>query len=186
MRQPPRDREVTVTTTKGAKYTYSYATLAACLRSCAPLAEEGVALVWGLDDSDKQRAVTLRLVASDGSKGRTGPDEQMRIGRACIVLDKLNAKATEIGGELDIQFDNFERHSYEAELAAFHDHLAATADTVTVFITDCLSGAQAGQGLCDGAVCPWFGGHDTADVLGRGCLDDAGQGGGAGGESGKV
>jgi len=85
------------------------------------------------------------FVASDGSKGRTGPDEQMRIGRACIVLDKLNAKATEIGGELDIQFDNFERHSYEAELAAFHDHLAATADTVTVFITDCLSGAQAGQ-----------------------------------------
>ena len=42
------------------------------------------------------------FVASDGSKGRTGPDEQMRIGRACIVLDKLSAKATEIGGELDI------------------------------------------------------------------------------------
>ena len=85
------------------------------------------------------------FVASDGSKGRTGPDEQMRIGRACVVLDRLNAKATELGGELDIQHDGFERHSYEAELAAFHDHLASTADTVTVFITDCLSGAQAGQ-----------------------------------------
>ena len=85
------------------------------------------------------------FVASDGSKGPTGPDQQMRIGRACIVLDKENVKMTEIGGELDIQYDGFERHSYEAELAAFHDHLAATADTVTVFVTDCLSGAQAGQ-----------------------------------------
>ena len=43
----------------------------------------------------------------------------MRIGRACIVLDKENVKMTEIGGELDIQYDGFERHSYEAELSAY-------------------------------------------------------------------
>jgi hypothetical protein len=41
--------------------------------------------------------------------------------------------------------DTFERHSYEAELAAFHDYLAATEDTVTVVVTDCLSGMQSGH-----------------------------------------
>jgi hypothetical protein len=50
-----------------------------------------------------------------------------------------------VGGQLDVFADTFERHSYEAELAAFHDQLATTVGTVTVFVTDCLSGMQAGH-----------------------------------------
>lgn len=50
-----------------------------------------------------------------------------------------------LGGQLDVYADTFERHSYEAELAAFQDHLAATRDSVTVLVTDCLSGMQAGH-----------------------------------------
>ena len=46
--------------------------------------------------------------------------------------------------------NSFERHSYEADLAALHDHLASTADTsVTVFVTDCLSGAHEAGQACD-------------------------------------
>ena len=42
-----------------------------------------------------------------------------------------------LGGQLDVFADTFERHSYEAELAAFHEHLAATTGSVTVVVTDC-------------------------------------------------
>ena len=52
----------------------------------------------------------------------------------------------------DFSYENsFERHSYEADLAALHDHLASTADTsVTAVFVHRLpqrgySGAQAGQ-----------------------------------------
>ena len=66
MRTPARDRSVTVATKTGGKYSYAYATLAEVLRATVPaLSAEGVALVWGLEDDPQ--AVTLRLVAEDGS-----------------------------------------------------------------------------------------------------------------------
>ena len=67
MRAPRRDRDVTVKLQKGGSYSYSYATLAECIRSCAPLAQHGVALDWGCSHDGQDMAVTLRLVAPDGS-----------------------------------------------------------------------------------------------------------------------
>ena len=67
------------------------------------------------------------------------------VGRACVTVSSEVTGSLTLGGQLDVFADNFERHSYEAELAAFHDHLAGTADTVSVIVTDCLSGMQAGH-----------------------------------------
>ena len=50
-----------------------------------------------------------------------------------------------LGGGLEHERHGFERHSYEAELGGFMDHLASEQDTVTVIVTDCLSGSMAGE-----------------------------------------
>ena len=85
------------------------------------------------------------FVASDGSKGLDPDTGEKLVSRVCVGVSAGVQGRMVLGGRLDIFSDGFERHSYEAELAAFHDHLAATADTVTVFVTDCLSGMQAGH-----------------------------------------
>ena len=85
------------------------------------------------------------LVASDGSRTEATDDTPTAVGRACIGVSHGQAGDVLLGGGLAVYADGFSQHSYEAELAAFHDHLAATEGTVTVFITDCLSGATAGQ-----------------------------------------
>ena len=85
--------------------------------------------------------------ASDGS--RKEPDsegraagEETSVGR--VVLSHDGSTLRVLGGGLRHQRRGFERHSYEAELAGFHDHLADTGGSVTVIVTDCLSGSQAG------------------------------------------
>ena len=62
-----------------------------------------------------------------------------------VVIVTSTAGTVVRGGRLYHMRQGLERHSYEAELAGFHDHLAATSDTYTVFVTDCLSGSMAGQ-----------------------------------------
>jgi hypothetical protein len=68
-----------------------------------------------------------------------------RVSRACVAVQAGALGHLTLGGQLDVFADTFERHSYEAELAAFHEHLAATTGSVTVVVTDCLSGMQAGH-----------------------------------------
>jgi ribonuclease HI len=85
------------------------------------------------------------FVATDGSKDIHEETGATRISRVCLAVASEALVCSVLGGQLDVYADTFERHSYEAELAAFHDHLAATANSVTVVVTDCLSGMQAGH-----------------------------------------
>lgn len=62
-----RDRAVQVTTKKGDKYSFTYATLAACLDACrGPLAENGVVIIQGTETDGKTVTVTTRLAHSSG------------------------------------------------------------------------------------------------------------------------
>ena len=84
------------------------------------------------------------FVASDGSrKERDRDNPETKVGRALVSVCRQGVKV--LGGRMEPETRGFDRHSYEAEIQAFLDHLADTADTVTVFITDCLSGSQAGS-----------------------------------------
>jgi ribonuclease HI len=85
------------------------------------------------------------FVATDGSKDIDAETGAIRVGRACLAVELGALGCSALGGQLDVYADTFERHSYEAELAAFHDYLAATENTVTVVVTDCLSGMQSGH-----------------------------------------
>ena len=85
------------------------------------------------------------FVATDGSKVVDPDSGNKMVSRACVAVAAETLGRIVLGGQLDVYADTFERHSYEAELAAFHDQLAATVGTVTVFVTDCLSGMQAGH-----------------------------------------
>jgi hypothetical protein len=85
------------------------------------------------------------FVATDGSKVVDPDSGNKMVSRACVAVAAEALGRIVLGGQLDVYADTFERHSYEAELAAFHDQLAATVGTVTVFVTDCLSGMQAGH-----------------------------------------
>eukprot|EP00900_Chrysochromulina_parva_P001708 jgi/Chrpa1/11538/Chrysochromulina_OHIO_Genome00019369-RA len=85
------------------------------------------------------------FVATDGSKDIHEETGAVRVSRVCLAVAQGSLGCSVLGGQLDVYADTFERHSYEAELAAFHDHLAATKDSVTVVVTDCLSGMQAGH-----------------------------------------
>ena len=85
------------------------------------------------------------FVATDGSKDTHEETGATRVSRACLAVAQGVLGHAVLGGQLDVYADTFERHSYEAELAAFQDHLAATRDSVTVLVTDCLSGMQAGH-----------------------------------------
>ena len=85
------------------------------------------------------------FVATDGSKVVDPDSGNKVVSRACVAVAAEALGRTVLGGQLDVFADTFERHSYEAELAAFHDQLTATVGTVTVFVTDCLSGMQAGH-----------------------------------------
>ena len=87
----------------------------------------------------------LHFVATDGSRDTDDETGATRVSRACVAVQAGALGQLTIGGQLDVFADTFERHSYEAELAAFHDHLAATSGSVTVVVTDCLSGMQAGH-----------------------------------------
>jgi hypothetical protein len=86
---------------------------------------------------------------SDGSRKnatqeqRRAGDTDPHVGR--VVLAHDGASMCVLGGRMDHMRDAHERHSYESELASFHDHLADTAGTVTVIVTDCLSGSMAGS-----------------------------------------
>jgi hypothetical protein len=82
------------------------------------------------------------FVASDGSRKEAEDEEGPRVGRVAFAVSKEGVRV--MGGRLAHNTRDFERHSFEAEIAAFHDHLADTEGTFTVFITDCLSGSQAG------------------------------------------
>ena len=84
-------------------------------------------------------------MATDGSKDTHEETGATRVSRACLAVAHGVLGHAVLGGQLDVYADTFERHSYEAELAAFQDHLAATRDSVTVLVTDCLSGMQAGH-----------------------------------------
>ena len=84
------------------------------------------------------------FVASDGSRKEGDRDNPvMRIGRAAFCVSRQGVRI--LGGRMETETRGFDRHSYEAEMEAFMDHLADTSDTVTVFITDCLSGSLAGS-----------------------------------------
>jgi len=85
------------------------------------------------------------FVATDGSKDIHEETGATRISRVCLAVASEALGCSVLGGQLDIYADTFERHSYEAELAAFQDHLAATVNSVSVVVTDCLSGMQAGH-----------------------------------------
>ena len=85
------------------------------------------------------------FVASDGSRDTDEETGATRVSRACVAVQADALGHVTLGGQLDVFADTFERHSYEAELAAFHDHLASTTGSVTVVVTDCLSGMQAGH-----------------------------------------
>jgi len=85
------------------------------------------------------------FVSTDGSKDIHEETGAVRISRVCLAVAQGSLGCSVLGGQLDVYADTFERHSYEAELAAFHDHLTATKDSVTVVVTDCLSGMQAGH-----------------------------------------
>ena len=86
--------------------------------------------------------------ASDGSRRfateaeKKAGDDEPHVARVVVAHDGSELRT--LGGRLDPRRQGFERHSYEAELAGFHDHLTSTEDTVTVIVTDCLSGAMAG------------------------------------------
>jgi hypothetical protein len=56
-------------------------------------------------------------------------DGATRISRVCLAVASEALVCSVLGGQLDVYADTFERHSYEAELAAFQDHLAATANS---------------------------------------------------------
>ena len=62
-----------------------------------------------------------------------------------VVLAHDGSSMRVLGGGLEHERHGFERHSYEAELGGFMDHLASEQDTVTVIVTDCLSGSMAGE-----------------------------------------
>ena len=85
--------------------------------------------------------------ASDGSRKEATKEQKKQndvdphVGRVVVAHD--GSTLSTLGGGLWHERLGIERHSFEAELAGFHDHLAATRDTVTVIVTDCLSGAQA-------------------------------------------
>ena len=72
------------------------------------------------------------FAATDGSKDIDAETGAIRVGRACLAVELGALGCSALGGQLDVYADTFERHSYEAELAAFHDYLAATENTVTV------------------------------------------------------
>jgi hypothetical protein len=69
------------------------------------------------------------FVSTDGSKDIHEETGAVRVSRVCLAVSQGSLGCTVLGGQLDVYADTFERHSYEAELAAFHDHLAATKDS---------------------------------------------------------
>ena len=83
------------------------------------------------------------FVASDGSRKEGDPQDMTpRVGRVAISVSRDAVRV--LGGRMETAARGFERHSYEAETEAFLDHLADCENSVTVFVTDCLSGSQAG------------------------------------------
>eukprot|EP00900_Chrysochromulina_parva_P022174 jgi/Chrpa1/4590/Chrysochromulina_OHIO_Genome00017854-RA len=68
------------------------------------------------------------FVATDGSKVVDPDSGNKMVSRACVAVAAEALGRIVLGGQLDVYADTFERHSYEAELAAFHDQLAATVD----------------------------------------------------------
>ena len=83
------------------------------------------------------------FVASDGSRIEGDKDNpETRIGRVAISVSGDGTRV--LGGRMEEDARGFDRHSYEAETEAFLDHLADCVGSVTVFVTDCLSGSQAG------------------------------------------
>ena len=79
--------------------------------------------------------------ASDGSRINGQKGEDPRVGR--VVLAHDGSEMCVRGGALLHCKDGHERHSFEAELAGFHDHLASVQDSFSVIVTDCLSGSMA-------------------------------------------
>jgi ribonuclease HI len=118
---------------------------AVCERANKPVKAEECRFVFDKLLTIESEYPVTHFVATDGSKKIDADSGEKHVGRACVTVSAGVMGSLVLGGQLDVFADNFERHSYEAELAAFHDHLAATADTVSVIVTDCLSGMQAGH-----------------------------------------
>ena len=118
---------------------------AVCERANKPVKAEECRFVFDKLLAIESEYPVTHFVATDGSKKIDADSGEKHVGRACVTVSAGVMGSLVLGGQLDVFADNFERHSYEAELAAFHDHLAATADTVSVIVTDCLSGMQAGH-----------------------------------------
>ena len=110
-----------------------------------PNASESAFVFDKLLETEARLPVT-HFCASDGSRldrDKEGKPIEPQLGRVILAHD--GATMQMLGGSLSHERRGHECHSLETELAGFHDHLAATEDTVTVIVTDCLSGSLAGD-----------------------------------------
>ena len=86
--------------------------------------------------------------ASDGSRALVSTDggaPETLVARAAALFDVATGKVRVFQAGMAPLRDAFEQHSYETELAAYHDLLDTLHDAVVVNVTDCLSGMQAGH-----------------------------------------
>ena len=84
--------------------------------------------------------------ATDGSRAQHEDwqgQKEWRVARAALLYDGDELRV--VGDRIDASRKGFDQHSYEAELAGFSDVYVRGNKKVTVNITDCLSGMQAGQ-----------------------------------------